>query len=451
MKITVIGAGHIGLITSLCFAEKGHQVLCVDNNSEKINQINNGNFPFFEKGLPDFFDRHHKIKSIFFTDNFKQVFEFSTLVFIAVGTPSLANGSADLTQVHLVLKTLERQKNPHQQKPIIVIKSTVPPGTNSQLAQLYKNFDFVSNPEFLREGSAITDGLSPERIVVGSYNTVSIEQLKMIYSPWINADIPFLTMSPESAELSKYAANTFLAARISLINEFSQICEKTGAHIDSVTEAIGLDRRIGPDFLKSGLGYGGSCFPKDIKALIELSQQLKIAPSLINEIQNVNNKQLENFSKKIFKHIEQQVQTHKSNSSDYSFKIAFWGLAFKPNTNDTRESPAIALLNSLTTQSIQSEINLNFYAHDPMSQTMDLSSLKKDKLLNLTGLDDIYTSLNHADLLIIATDWDLYRNADLSQIKSKLKTPVVFDGRNLFSNKKMHDHGLEYYAIGNPQ
>ena len=443
MKIIVAGAGNIGLVTALCFAEKGHQVFCIDIDQTKISKLKTGITSIFEPELDILLSTHLKKGNIQFSGQFESILNQSELIFITVGTPNDQNGEVDLSAVESVLMDVSRltttnsNTNSAAITKTIIIKSTVPPGTNKKLSEKYPNFKFISSPEFLREGSAIYDCLNPDRIIIGSHPEHTNDDLKLfknIYEQFGLAENKFIQMDTVTAEMTKYAANIFLAARVSLMNEFSRVCEKAGADIELLKKGLSLDHRIGNEFLNAGIGYGGSCFPKDLEAFNCYATGLKENLKLTNAIRKTNDLQLANFGFKI-------VAYHKA-ANIQNPTICLWGATFKPDTDDLREAPALKLVALLLSRSFKLHI------YDPKASSA-LTDLFKDEP-NIKIFKNSYEALEGTDALVIATEWNEFRSANPIEIKKHLKNPVIFDGRNLFSPPQMRELGFKYFSVGRP-
>lgn len=433
MNLTVVGAGYIGLVTSLCFSEVGYNVFCVDVDQNKIQNLKKGISNIYEPQLERILHSNISSQKIHFFDNLKATEAHSSLYFITVGTPLNSNNEADLTQVFSTVEQIALLNNP---KKLVVIKSTVPPGTLQLLKEKYKNKDieFVSNPEFIREGSAFSDCMNPDRIIIGTDSKSATQTLFEVYKPFVKNPKSIIYMDPASAELTKYAANIMLASKISLMNEFSRICEKTGANIDSVEIGIASDQRIGPHFLKAGLGYGGSCFPKDIHSFITLGKQLNEDLLVSKAVAQTNDFQIERFAKKIIDHVQKPQ------------KVTLWGASFKPETNDTREAPAIKIIQKLLEQKF--EVNI----YDPAAnQSISHCFEKHPQFKSLHFFNDQYEALTNCQYLVICTEWKQFASADLEKMKSKSSQLHIFDGRNIFSLEDLKKKNISYYSIGRPQ
>ncbi len=431
MKIAMIGTGYVGLVTGTCFAESGNDVTCVDINEEKIAGLNRGEVPIYEPGLAELVTRNTTAGRLHFTTDLQAAVESARLIYLAVGTPQAHDGSADLSALWTVVQSIA----PHlTDDAIVVTKSTVPVGTNAGIYTRLlectgREVDVASNPEFLKEGAAINDFQYPDRVVVGVRRDEVAEVLRELYQPFLRTDKPFLVMSPESAELTKYVANALLATKISFINEMANLCERMAGDINDVRRGIGHDRRIGFAFLFPGIGYGGSCFPKDIRALANMANKLGYVPQILNTIDEVNDRQKNVMPLNILDHFGDDI---------YGKTIAIWGLSFKPKTDDIREAPALTLIDRLL------EVGAKVQAHDP--EAMDnVSQIYGDKV---TTTEKPMDALDGAHALAICTEWDEFRGPDFEEMKQRMKTPLIFDGRNLYKIEQMHEAGFVYYSIG---
>ncbi len=439
MNITVIGSGYVGLVSGACFAEMGNSVTCVDIDNIKIANLNKGIIPIYEPGLEAMVLRNVKNKNLFFTTDLSIALQNSEIAFIAVGTPMGDDGSADLQYVLAVAKSIG---NIMHKRLIVVDKSTVPIGTadrvrltiQEELDKRKSNleFDVVSNPEFLKEGAAINDFMKPDRVVIGSDSDRVFKKMKDLYSPFFRSHDRFITMDIRSAEMTKYAANAMLATKISFMNEIANICEKVGADANQVRIGIGSDQRIGYSFIYPGVGYGGSCFPKDVKALIKIANENDYYAKLITSVEEVNDAQKLVIAQKI-------VNRYGENLSGFTFGI--WGLSFKPGTDDMREAPAIYVIKDLVKRGARIK------AYDPKAVNE-----AKDHYLhgiqNITYLNSKYEVLKDSDALVLLTEWKEFRSPNFEEIKVQLKTPIIFDGRNQYNTLKLEEIGFEYYQIG---
>ena len=432
MKIAIIGSGYVGLVTGACFAEVGHEVICVDNDESKVKVLRNGKVPIYEPGLEQLVQRNVSAHRLHFSGSIEEGVDNSEVVFIAVPTPPQIDGSVDLTYIERVAREIASVLKEYR---VIVDKSTVPVKTGEKVADTIRrynkvnvDFDVVSNPEFLREGCAVADLLEPDRIVIGSNSERALAIMKKVYEPFM---APIMVTDINSAELIKHAANSFLALKISYINALSAICEASGADVEKVADGIGADKRIGRSFLNAGLGYGGSCFPKDIAAFIALSEQIGEPFQLLREVQRINQRQRERFVKKL----RDKLWVLKEK------RIAVWGLTFKPDTDDVRSSVAVDLVNDLLQEGAQ------VTAYDPKGneRVQELNLCPGVRLAN-SALE----AVQDAETLVLATEWPDFGNLDLAEVRRRMQTPIVFDGRNLFDPATMRDLGFQYYAIGRP-
>lgn len=442
MNITIFGTGYVGLVTGACFAEMGNKVLCVDINTDKVAALNSGEIPIFEPGLESLVQSNHAAGRLLFTTDKCAAVKHGKIIFIAVGTPSGQDGSADLSYVLQVASTIAMLMD---EPKIVVTKSTVPVGTADQVkealrAQLKKravdiDFSVASNPEFLKEGAAISDFMKPDRIIIGSDRPKTKELLEQLYAPFNRNHDKIVHMDIRSAELSKYAANVMLAARISLMNEFSNLADLLGADIESVRRGIGSDPRIGFNFIYPGCGYGGSCFPKDVKALIHIGEENGYETQLVQSIENVNNTQKKVLFNKIFTHFSGQLRGKT---------FALWGLAFKPNTDDIREAPSLIVIEALWAAGA----SVRAYDPEAMEATAKYYSDYSEQLTLCQSRDE---AIQGADALIVVTEWNEFKTPDLQQLNDTLNNPVIFDGRNLYDPEYLKSLGFDYYCIGRSQ
>jgi UDPglucose 6-dehydrogenase len=432
MDISIIGSGYVGLVTGACFADVGHHVICIDNDAEKVKQLKAGEIPIYEPGLDEIVHRNVSARRLHFTGSIQEGVERSQIIFIAVPTPPLPDGDVDLSFVEKVAREIADVLTDYR---VIVDKSTVPVKTGEKVAESIKRynrrgarFDVVSNPEFLREGCAVADLMQPDRIVIGAQSEQAIDLMKKVYEPFM---APILVTDISSAELIKHCANSFLALKISYINAVSEICEASGADVEKVADGIGMDHRIGRDFLNAGIGYGGSCFPKDIAAFIAISEQLGTPFVLLKEVQRINEDQKTRFLKTIRETL--WVLREK--------RIAVWGLTFKPDTDDIRSSVAIELVEQLLRE------GAHVVAYDPkgMHKARGIKAIADAEFAS-SALEAVIG----AEALIIATDWNEFANVDLTVLKDRMRTPIVFDGRNLLDPETMRQFGFDYYSIGRP-
>lgn len=431
MNICVIGTGYVGLVAGACLADMGNNVICVDNNEEKISQLKNGIIPIYEPGLDELVKSNVLEARLDFSADLKTAVEKSLVCFIAVGTPQGEDGSADLQYVFNVAKSIAKSMNDYK---VIVDKSTVPVGTAEKVSEIIKentnyDFDVVSNPEFLKQGNAVNDFLSPDRVVIGSNSDKATQIMQEIYAPFFRTGNRVIVMDVKSAEMTKYAANSFLAVKISYANEIANLCEKVGANAEMVRIGMTTDSRIGNKFLFPGLGYGGSCFPKDVKALIKTGAENGCDMSIIKSADETNKKQRTLFVDKI---------TKKFGDNLAGKTFAVWGLAFKPKTNDMREAPAITIINNLL------KLGAKINAYDPKA-TEEAKFYFKD---TITYVKSSYEALENADALLLLTEWNEFRRPDFDRMKNLLKTPIIFDGRNQYNKERLQSRGFECIQIG---
>ena len=431
MKITVIGTGYVGLVTGTCLAETGNEVVCVDIDAEKVEKMKNGVVPIYEPHLDVLFERNIEAGRLTFTTSLDEGLEHGQLVFLALPTPEDEDGSADLSYVLNVSEEIGQKIKEYK---VIIDKSTVPVGTAEKVyATIAKNaqceFDVVSNPEFLREGFAVDDFLKPERIVVGSSSERATALMQKLYAPFVRSGNPIIIMDEKSAELTKYAANSFLAAKITFMNEIANYCEKVGADVDKVRVGMGTDSRIGKRFLFPGIGYGGSCFPKDVKALQKAGRDEDFEFKILGSVIEVNKKQKTILLPKIEGYFNNDLKGKK---------IAIWGLAFKPETDDIREAPSIDVMNALL------EKGATLTVFDPEA----MPNIKKQFGNKLNYANAMYDALQGADALVICTEWSIFRTPNYQKLKQLLSQPVIFDGRNLYNVEDMQAEGFTYYSIG---
>ena len=431
MKICVVGVGYVGLVTAGCLAEAGNNIVCVDADADKIVSLKNGAIPIYEPGLAEIVKHNEKLGRLHFTTDLKEGIDNSLIIFLAVGTPPMPDGSADLSAILSVAGEIGENLNEYR---IIVTKSTVPVGTYKKVADVIKSktetsFDYVSNPEFLKEGAAVEDFMRPVRIIIGTNNPAVKELMKQLYSPFMRRSNRILFMDPTSAEMTKYAANTMLATRISLMNEISALCERIGADVEQVRQGLGSDSRIGQSFLFPGVGFGGSCFPKDIRALIHIGAENGVEMAITKSVQQVNVNAQGRFAKRI--------RDYFAGREDRT-TLAVWGLAFKAKTDDVRESPAIYCIKKFL------DCQMKIRAYDPEAASAALAALDG----KIKTFQNGYDALDNADALVIFTDWQEFRNPDFEMIATKLKKPVIFDGRNLYDPNVIKKAGIEYHSIG---
>ncbi len=439
MRVAVVGTGYVGLVTGTCFAEMGNTVWCVDVNEKKITDLKNGIIPIYEPGLTEMVERNHASKSLNFTTDISEALKVSDIVFIAVGTPMGEDGSADLQYVLSVAKNIGANMDHHM---FVIDKSTVPVGTAKKVRATIQaeldarksdlTFDVISNPEFLKEGSAIADCMKSDRIVIGVDNERAEAAMRELYKPYMMSSEKLIIMDILSAEMTKYAANAMLATKISFINEMSNICERVGADINKVRRGIGSDKRIGFSFIYPGCGYGGSCFPKDVQALIKTAEKFGYETKLLQSVEDVNFAQKRVIVNKVKAKFGEDLKGKT---------FAVWGLAFKPDTDDMRESPAITIINELTAAGAK------IVAYDPKAE-------REARECYLKGNESVsyakskYEALPEADALILITEWKEFRSPDFYEIKRLLKNPIIFDGRNQYDTKRVKEYGISYYQIG---
>ncbi len=436
MKLAVVGTGYVGLVSGTCFAETGNEVICVDNNLEKLEKLKRAEVPIYEPGLDLLFYRNIAKKRLSFTNDLKNAVLSSEIIFLCLPTPQGEDGSADLKYVHGIAEDIGEilKENPEHDFKIIVNKSTVPVGTCASVTNIIKkqggqDFEVVSNPEFLREGYAIDDFMKPDRIVIGATSQNVMKKMKTLYAPFVMQGNPIIEMNPESAEVTKYAANSYLAMRITFMNELANFCERVGANVDLVRKGMGSDVRIGKHFLFPGIGYGGSCFPKDVNALIKTSKEHGSEIKLLSLVDQINKEQKLVLVKKVLKHFDNDIAGKK---------FAIWGLAFKPNTDDMREAPSVVVINELL------KLGAKVSAYDPEAMENAKFYLQD----RIEYVDNQYDALKEADALLILTEWNEFRNPNFIHVKELLKNPVVFDGRNIFNRRRTKEHGFTHYSIG---
>ncbi|NNC84744.1 MAG: UDP-glucose/GDP-mannose dehydrogenase family protein [Bacteroidia bacterium] len=431
MNIAVVGTGYVGLVTGTCFAEMGNHVVCVDIDKEKVEKMQNMVIPIYEPHLDVLFERNIKQKRLSFTTELEGAIKKADIVFLALPTPPGEDGSADLSYVTAVAEQIGPWIDRYK---IIINKSTVPVGTAEIVWKAIKTncsgeFDVVSNPEFLREGFAVDDFMKPDRVVIGTTSERARKVMSDLYAPFVRQGNPIYFMDERSSELTKYAANAFLATKITFMNEIANLCEKTGANVDSIRMGIGSDSRIGKRFLFAGIGYGGSCFPKDVQALEKTSKDHGYDFSILNSVMSVNHKQKTKIVEKIRSYYEGNLKGKK---------IALWGLAFKPDTDDIREAPALYIIDELVKDGAE------IIAFDPEA----MPNIKKTIGDKIQYANEAYSALDDADLLLIATEWSVFRTPDFSELDKRMKHKVIFDGRNLYDPEKMKQMGYYYNSIG---
>ena len=436
MKLSVIGTGYVGLVSGTCFAEMGNEVICVDNNQEKLAKMRNKIIPIYEPGLDVLFDRNIEKNRLTFTDDLKKAVTETNVIFLCLPTPQGEDGSADLKHVFGVAEKIGEllKENGDNDFKVIVNKSTVPVGTSKSVTDILakhgvKNFEVVSNLEFLREGFAVDDFMKPDRIVIGAKSEEAFKIMKNLYEPFVRQGNPIIEMDPFSSEVTKYAANSYLAMRITFMNELANFCEAVGANVDLVRRGMGSDTRIGKRFLFAGIGYGGSCFPKDVNALIKTSIDRGSEMKLLTLVDKVNKEQKEVLVSKVLKRFNNDIKGKK---------FAVWGLSFKPNTDDMREAPSVVIINKLL------ELGASVSAYDPEA----IENAKFYLGDKIEYVSNQYDALKDAEALLIFTEWNEFRNPSFTAIESLLKNKIIFDGRNIFDVEKMKDLGFSYYSIG---
>jgi UDPglucose 6-dehydrogenase len=430
MKIAVVGSGYVGLVAGACLAENGNEVVCIDKDPAKVKKLQRGHIPIYEPGLEEMVRRNRAEKRLTFTTNLPRGIRASQIIFVAVGTPTGEDGSADLKHVLDVARETARAMNGYK---VIVNKSTVPVGTAAKVREIVRRetthpFSVVSNPEFLKQGAAIDDFMKPDRVVIGAEDPRAAELMQELYAPFTRTGAPIMLMDCASAELCKYAANAMLATRISFMNEVANVCEAMGADVDQVRKAVAADRRIGPSFLFPGVGYGGSCFPKDVKAMLRFAQGASYDFQILKSVESVNEKQKLVLLEKLRSHFP----------SLKGKRIAVWGLAFKPRTDDMREAPAVPLIHGLLAD------GANVTAYDPEAMKVAKSIFGS----KVTFAENSYAALTGADALVLVTEWNEFREPDFERMRSLMRTPVIFDGRNIYKPEHIRAQGFTYHSIG---
>jgi UDPglucose 6-dehydrogenase len=431
MNICMVGIGYVGLVTGTCLAESGNEVICVDNDVRKVSLLKRGKIYIYEPGLETLVSRNVKEGRLTFTTDLARAVKNSLITFIAVGTPPNRDGSSNLKHVFEVARGIGKSMNEYK---VVVTKSTVPVGTTEKVKMIIDketthSFDVVSNPEFLKEGAAIDDFMKPDRIILGVEDSEAKEVMEELYAPFVRTGNPIITMNIRSAEMTKYAANAMLATRISFMNELANLCDAVRADINSVRSGIGSDPRIGSSFLFPGVGYGGSCFPKDVQAMISTAYEHKRVLKILPAVEAVNQKQKELLAERVIKRFKKNLKTKT---------IAVWGLSFKPNTDDMREAPSIVIINKLLKEGAKIK------AYDPVA----LPNAKKEFGKKIHYGKDNYEVLKGADALVVITEWSEFRRPNFEKMMKLMKTPVIFDGRNIYSSRTLGEKGFEYYGIG---
>ncbi len=431
MNVTIVGTGYVGLVMGAVLADSGNTVMCIDNNLAKVESLQNGKIPIYEPGLEEIVKRNTKEGRLVFSSDLKTGVEHALIIMLCLPTPQDEDGSADLRYVLDCSAEIAGYLNSYK---VIVSKSTVPVGTVDRIKNIMKDktsrqFDVVSNPEFLKEGAAVSDSLKPDRIVVGTSSEKAAKIMKDLYAPFVRTGNPIIIMDERSSEMTKYAANGFLATKITYMNDLANLCDRVGADIELVRKGMGSDPRIGPQFLFAGLGYGGSCFPKDVKALINTAKEYEHPLAILNAVDSVNANQRYIIINKILHHFNNDIKGKT---------FALWGLSFKPMTDDIREAPALTILKELLAR------GANIKAHDPIA----MENVKNIIGDSITYHDKAYDAIKDADALLIITEWNEFRNPDFDKIKNMLKKPIIFDGRNIYDPKEMKDLGFVYYGVG---
>src|SRR5213593_21348 len=431
MNIAVIGTGYVGLVAGGCFAESGNDVVCVDNNAEKIANLQKGIVPIFEPGLPEVIERNMRDERLSFTTDLPAAVKKSLVIFLSVGTPTTPSGAADLSAVFAVASAIGKAMDRYK---VIVTKSTVPVGTSEKIRDAIRKetklpFDVVSNPEFLKQGAAVEDFMKPDRVVVGADDVRPAEILRDLYAPFVRTGSPVLIVDVRTAELLKYAANAFLAARISFMNEIANLCEHVGANVDTIRKGLAADSRIGPAFLFPGVGFGGSCFPKDIRALAETGRQHHYEMKILEAVGAVNDNQAHRFAEKVLRHFNGDLR---------DAHLAVWGLSFKPRTNDMRDAPSIKIIETLLSK------RATITAYDPEA----VDEAKKIFGTRIQLASNNYGCVEGADALLLITEWQAFRNPNFERMKSVMRQPVIFDGRNIYDPGQVRQLGFTYYSMG---
>jgi len=431
MNIAVIGTGYVGLVAGSCLAESGNDVWCVDSDAAKIEKLRQGMIPIYEPGLPEIVERNLREERLTFTTDLDAAVKKSFVLFVAVGTPTTPNGAADLTAVFEVARAIGKAMDRYK---VIVVKSTVPVGTSEKIREILKSetdhpFDLLSNPEFLKQGAAVEDFMKPDRVVVGADDVRAAEILRDLYAPFVRTGSPVLIVDVRTAELLKYAANAFLAARISFMNEIANLCEHVGANVDMIRKGLASDSRIGPAFLFAGVGFGGSCFPKDIRALADTGRQHNYEMKILEAVGAVNDNQAQRFVEKVRRHF---------NGNLSGAQLAVWGLSFKPRTNDMRDAPAIKIIESLLSE------HATIMAYDPEA----LDEAKRIFGPRIQIASNNYGCVEGADALLLITEWQAFRNPNFERMKNIMRQPVIFDGRNIYDPGQVRQLGFTYYSVG---
>ena len=440
MKIGVIGTGYVGLVTGTCFADSGNDVVCVDIDQDKVDRMKKGEVPIYEPGLNRVFDRAIRENRLSFTTDLEEAFEQSEIIFLCLPTPPGANGQADLSFVLNVAEELGDLFNKYPGYRVVVNKSTVPVGTSDKVhdriaSKTESDFDVVSNPEFLREGAAVEDFMKPERVVVGTRSEKAAEMMTALYEPFVRSGNPIIIMDERSSELTKYAANAMLATKITFMNEIANVCEKVGADVDQVRRGIGTDSRIGKRFLFAGIGYGGSCFPKDVQAIHHTAGEFGYDFKILDSVMQVNESQKVSI-------VEKMKQFY--NGKLEGMNVGVWGLSFKPETDDIREAPSLYITEKLA------ELGVSMKAYDPEAIGTFRQASKTETLSKMEFMHDRDSVIEGIDALVICTEWNEFRRPDMQRFKEVMNEPVIFDGRNLYDLKRAEEAGLTYISVGRP-
>lgn len=440
MKIGVIGTGYVGLVTGTCFADSGNQVECVDIDADKVQQMRNGNVPIYEPGLNHVFDRAIREKRLTFTTDLEKTFQESEILFLCLPTPPGANGQADLSFVLNVADDLGDLFNKYPGYRVVVNKSTVPVGTADKVrekisAKTDQEFDVVSNPEFLREGAAVEDFMKPERVVVGTRSQRAADLMRELYEPFVRSGNPIIIMDERSSELTKYAANAMLATKITFMNEIANICERVGADVDNVRSGIGSDSRIGKRFLFAGIGYGGSCFPKDVQAIHHTAGEYGYDFKILDSVMKVNETQKTSIVEKMKEFYNGKLE---------GLHVGVWGLSFKPETDDIREAPSLYITKELA------KLGVKMKAYDPEAIETFKGAVDQETLSSIQFMNDRDSVIEGVDALVICTEWNEFRRPSLDRLSEVMKSPVIFDGRNLYDLKRASEAGLTYISVGRP-
>ena len=431
MKVSVIGTGYVGLVVGTCFAETGNDVVCVDIDENKIKMLRKAKSPIYEPGLEELLRKNIHEKRLTFTTDIAKAIRQTEVIFLSLPTPPMEDGAADLRHVLDVAEIIGKNMNEYK---VIVTKSTVPVGTGDKIRKVIENisehpFDVVSNPEFLKEGAAVNDFMKPDRIVIGSSSKNAIDIMQDLYAPFVRTGNPVIVMDEHSSELTKYTANAFLATKISFMNEVANLCDRVGADIDAVRKGIGTDPRIGSQFLFAGVGYGGSCFPKDVNALERTAREHKYDFTILQAVERVNQQQRKLFAKKIVAHFQNKLNGKI---------IAVWGLSFKPNTDDMREAPSVSIIKELKKHGAKLHVT------DPVA----LNEAKKHLGTTVKYFEDNYKTLKGADALVVVTEWNEFRRPDFDKMKSLMRGHVIFDGRNIYNPETLREMGFVYVGVG---